>query len=269
MGKVFIIDVAKCTGCHNCQLACKDEHCGNDWTPYAKPQPETGQFWCKVEEHVRGTVPKVRIHYTAKLCNHCENAPCISASKNGAVYRRDDGLVIIDPVKSAGQRQLVSACPYGAVYFNEALGLPQKCTGCAHLLDHGAKLPRCVDACPTDAMVFGEADELRDLAEGAECLLPETGARPRVHYRNIPGMFIGGTVYDPDKEEIIEGAFCRLQSGGRTRTTVTDEFGDFWFTDLPVGVFDLAVDAKGYRTRVFTALKTDKSLNLGDIAMRA
>ncbi|MDR1573731.1 MAG: carboxypeptidase regulatory-like domain-containing protein [Clostridiales Family XIII bacterium] len=162
---------------------------------------------------------------------------------------------------------MVSACPYGAVYFNEALGLPQKCTGCAHLLDHGAKLPRCVDACPTDAMVFGEADELRDLAEGAECLLPETGARPRVHYRNIPGMFIGGTVYDPDKEEIIEGAFCRLQSGGRTRTAVTDEFGDFWFTDLPVGVFDLAVDAKGYRTRVFTALKTDKSLNLGDIAL--
>jgi Fe-S-cluster-containing dehydrogenase component len=42
--KVFDINVAWCNGCHNCQIACKDEHCGNDWTPYTKPQPETGQF---------------------------------------------------------------------------------------------------------------------------------------------------------------------------------------------------------------------------------
>ncbi len=48
MGKVLIIDVTRCNGCYNCQIACKDEHVGNDWTPYAKPQPDTGQFWMKV-----------------------------------------------------------------------------------------------------------------------------------------------------------------------------------------------------------------------------
>jgi Fe-S-cluster-containing dehydrogenase component len=269
MAKVFVIDAARCTGCYNCQLACKDEHCGNDWTPYAKPQPETGQFWCRVEEHVRGSIPKVKIHYISKLCNHCANAPCIAAAKNGAVYRRDDGLVIIDPEKAAGQREIAAACPYGAVYLNEALDLPQKCTGCAHLLDHGAKLPRCVDACPTDAMRFGEAAELAELIAGAVVMQPETGAKPQVYYRNIPGMFIGGTVYDPVAEEIIEGASCRLQSGGKTWRTVTDEFGDFWFTDLPVGVFELAVDAEGRKTRVFAALKTESSINLGDIALEA
>ena len=58
MSKVFCIDVAKCNGCYNCQLACKDEHVGNDWTPYAKPQPEIGQFWCKVQENVGGTIPR-------------------------------------------------------------------------------------------------------------------------------------------------------------------------------------------------------------------
>ena len=47
MGKAFVIDVAKCSGCYNCQLACKDEHAENDWMPYAKPQPLTGQFWCR------------------------------------------------------------------------------------------------------------------------------------------------------------------------------------------------------------------------------
>jgi Fe-S-cluster-containing dehydrogenase component len=248
-------------------LACKDEHCGNDWSPYAKAQPETGQFWCRVEEHVQGSIPKVKIHYLSKICNHCDKAPCMVASENGAVYRRDDGLVIFDPEKSAGQKQLVSACPYGAVYWNEELSLPQKCTGCAHLLDHGAKLPRCVEVCPTDAMVFGEEDELADLIAGAEVIKPETGAGPRVYYRNIPGLFIGGTVYDPDKEEIIEGARCRLKSGENVRRTATDEFGDFWFNDLPAGVFDLSVEADGYHTRVFASLKADKSLNLGDIAL--
>jgi len=36
MGKVLVIDISKYNGCYNCQIACKDEHCGNDWAPYAK-----------------------------------------------------------------------------------------------------------------------------------------------------------------------------------------------------------------------------------------
>ncbi len=36
--KALVIDITRCNGCHNCQIACKDEHVGNDWTPYAKPQ---------------------------------------------------------------------------------------------------------------------------------------------------------------------------------------------------------------------------------------
>ena len=63
MALAFVIDAAKCNGCYNCQLACKDEHVGNDWQPYAAPQPEVGQFWLRIEEQVMGTIPKVRIHY--------------------------------------------------------------------------------------------------------------------------------------------------------------------------------------------------------------
>ncbi len=37
--KVFVYDLDKCNGCHNCQIACKDEHVENEWLPYAKPQP--------------------------------------------------------------------------------------------------------------------------------------------------------------------------------------------------------------------------------------
>jgi Fe-S-cluster-containing dehydrogenase component len=37
--KALVIDINRCNGCYNCQIAGKDEHVGNDWTPTAKPQP--------------------------------------------------------------------------------------------------------------------------------------------------------------------------------------------------------------------------------------
>jgi Fe-S-cluster-containing dehydrogenase component len=66
--------------------------------------------------------------------------------------KRADGIVLIDPEKSVGQRSLVAACPYGAIWWNAEKNLPQKCTLCAHLLDTGWKAPRCVQACPTGAL---------------------------------------------------------------------------------------------------------------------
>jgi len=58
--KVFIVDVSRCIGCYACQISCKDEHCANDWMPYAKPQPDIGQFWGKVNEYVRGNCRRSR-----------------------------------------------------------------------------------------------------------------------------------------------------------------------------------------------------------------
>ena len=53
------------------------------------------------------------------MCNHCDNAPCSGPGRRGAVYRRPDGIVIIDPVKAKGQKQIVDSCPYGAIFWNE------------------------------------------------------------------------------------------------------------------------------------------------------
>jgi Fe-S-cluster-containing dehydrogenase component len=267
MSKVFVIDVAKCSGCHNCQLSCKDEHCENDWRPYAAPQPPTGQFWMKVHDYPRGTIPKVTVHYIPHLCNHCRTAPCMAAAENGAVYRRDDGLVIIDPEKAVGQKQLVDACPYGAIFWNEDLSLPQKCTGCAHLLDNGYEKPRCVEACPTDAFQFGEEADFADQLQDAVVLQPTFGTAPRVYYRNIPGQFVGGLLYDPVEEEVLIGATCRLEGAGLTLEAKTDDFGDFWFKNLPVGRFTLTVSADGFRPQTFRDLDTTDCVNLGDIPM--
>ena len=267
MSKVFCVDVSKCNGCYNCQLACKDEHVDNDWSPYAKPQPEIGQFWIKVQENVGGTIPKVKIHYIPHLCNHCSNAACMAACKSGAYYRRDDGFVILDPEKCKGCGECAQACPYDAIFKNDELNICQKCTGCAHLLDNVYSQPRCVEACPTDAIVFGEESQLQDFVVGSTVRMPETGLRPRVFYRNIHGKFIAGTVYDPVEKEVIIGARCRATNGGKTLEVLSDEYGDFWFKDLAVGKYDVVIEAEGYDYKSFDAVDATLDVNLGDIPL--
>jgi tetrathionate reductase subunit B len=267
MSKVFVFDASICNGCYNCQIACKDEHCSNDWTPYAKPQPDTGQFWLKLHEHVRGTVPKVKMHYVPSLCNHCDDAACVEACPvEGAIYKREDGLVIIDPEKCTGCTNCVTACRSHAIFMNEALNIAQKCTGCAHLLDAGWKEPRCVDACPTGALRFLDEADASDLVAGAELLHPEE-EKPRVFYLNLPKKFIGGLVRDPVKKEVVRGASCILTAAGETRTTTTDGFGDFWFDGLEAGTYSLEIAAAGFQTKIFAALSTEKDVNLGDIPL--
>jgi len=268
--KTFIVDIALCNGCYACQIACKDEHVGNDWSPIAKPQPDTGQFWMRLTEHIKGTVPKVKMHYVPRLCQHCEAAPCMPACPiEGAIYRREDGLVIIDPEKCTGCKACADVCPYDAIFINEHLNVAQKCTGCAHLLDNGWTEPRCVDVCPTAAIKFGEESDFADEIARAEVLQPEAGTKPRVHYLNMPKKFVGGTLYDPIEDEVVIGATCTLQSvgGGESFTTQTDDFGDFWFHGLADDTFKLTVAVAGFQPLTVDAISTEKDVNLGDLAL--
>ena len=270
--KVFVIDINKCNGCHACQVVCKDEHVGNDWTPIAKSQPDTGHFWLKLTQKVRGTVPKVKVSYRPHLCMHCDEAPCMDACPvEEAIYERDDGLVIIDPVKCTGCRNCADACPYKVIFFNEELNIAQKCTGCAHLLDDGWKEPRCVDACPTTAIRLLDETEAKEIIAESEVWKPElkNKLKPRVYYMNLPGKFIAGTVYDPVEKEVIIDAACTLTEtgSGETFNIKTDDYGDFWFEGLKEGEFNLQIKA-GSKVESFANLDTtEKDINLGDIPL--
>ncbi len=266
MTKAFLIDAAKCSGCHGCQVSCKDEFCGQPWLPYSEAQPLTGSFWCRVDEKERGQVPVVTVSYTPVICGHCDDCVLMRIG-GGAVYRREDGLVIIDPEKAKGRRNLVDACPLGAVYWNDELELPQKCTGCAHLLDDGWEVPRCVDSCAHKAIRFAEESEL-DL-DGTEFLPPIAKLGPRVYYRNLPKRFVAGAVYDADVNDVIEGADVTLfdAAGDIVAHTQTDYMGDWKFDQIEPGSYRVGIEADGYAPMELEADVSEIDLFTGDRAM--
>ena len=269
----MLIDVSKCTGCYNCFLACKDEYCGNDYPGYSASQPSTGHYWMRLVEKERGTYPKVKLDYVPTPCMQCREASCIKSSKNGSVYRRSDGIVIIDPEKAKGQKEMVSSCPYRVIYWNAEKDIPQKCTLCAHLLDEGWKEPRCVELCPTGVFAFGDLDDPNSapaklLATGnAETLHPEYKIGEKVTYIGLPKKFVAGTVLYGDKDECAEGVTVTLSGNGGTKTAKTNFFGDFEFEGLPDDVdYKVNVKADGYKEKDIEA-RTRVDVYLGEIVL--
>ena len=238
----LIVDVAKCNNCNNCFLANKDEHVDNDFPGYAAPQPRHGHRWIDIVCRERGRAPMVDAAYVPTMCNHCDDAPCVKASQDGAVYKRRDGIVIIDPQKAAGKKEIVDSCPYGAIWWNEERKVAQTWIFDAHLLDQGWKEPRCAQVCPTGAISSLKAEDsaMQEVAasEALEVLHPEFGTRPRVYYKNLyryTQCFIGGSVAVERNGVVdcLEGAAVTLaREGVALAKQRTDNYGDFKFDRL-------------------------------------
>ncbi len=272
----WVIDVAKCENCKNCYLSCKDEYVDNNWPGYSAPQPAHQQKWIKIHTNERGQFPLIDVGYLPQPCQHCDDAPCIKAAKDGAIYKRPDGIVIIDPVKAKDQQQVVKACPYGAISWNEELNLPQKCTFCAHLLDSGWTKTRCMQSCPTGALTVRHVED-SEMAEAIkserlETYKPELKTNPTVYYKNLyryTRCFVAGSVATliDAKEECAPGAVITLiePSSGKSAECTTDAYGDFKFDDIEEnsGKYTLQITYKDKVKIVEVELK--KSLNAGVI----
>lgn len=268
--KTILVDPSKCLQCCDCQIACKDEHCGNDWSPIAAEQ-SGGQFWIKVRDHEVGSGARVKVERVPQLCQHCANPTCMAVCPNDAIYKREDGIVIIDPTKCKGCGKCKEACPYDAIYTNADNGISQKCTMCAHLLDVGWDRPRCVKACPGDALSFVDTADLTDenMYAPLERLHPEYGTEPQVAYVNLPKPFIGGEVYTSTGDEPIEDAAITAthQVKGLVYKAYTDAFGDFDVTGLHPGFYTIVVEKEGYQRKAVKNIDARVVADLGQIKL--
>ncbi|MEM2273019.1 MAG: 4Fe-4S dicluster domain-containing protein [Candidatus Bathyarchaeia archaeon] len=274
----MVIDISKCIACYACFNACKDEFWGNDYPPYSASIKKRGQTFIRLVKRERGKFPYVKVAYMPILCMQCDKPKCMEVTKNNSVYKREDGIVIIDPVKAIGQKEIVDACPYNSISWNEEKNLPQKCTFCVHRIEVG-RIPKCVEVCPSGAMSFGDLDDEKSavskkVKEGvAEQFHPEYNTKPKVFYINLHKMtkyFIAGSVVFGDTDECAEGvevSIINLKTN-ESKTAFTDFFGNFEFDGLePNTEYLVKLTYPGYQAREIWIKLEEKDVYLGNILL--
>ena len=197
------IDISKCIGCGRCVEACKNENdvpnepfffrtwveryriLENGETIIDSPNGAMNSF---TEEPLEQNI--IRSFFVPKICNQCDNPPCVQVCPVGATFQTPDGVVLVDSEYCIGCRYCIQACPYGARFLHPETKTASKCTFCYHRIVEG-KVPACVEACPTQARIFGEFKKkasplVRFLRlNKINVLKPYLNTEPKVFYANL------------------------------------------------------------------------------------
>lgn len=147
-------DVKKCIGCHSCEVACKQE-----FNLPVGPMPMR-----VIKIGPRKTNSGLRTDYVPVFCRHCEDAPCIRACPEKVLYKRPDGIVLVNKDKCTGCQICIDACPIGALQINREAGNVELCDLCSARIDKGEK-PVCVQVCPARCLYFGETNEINKMMQ--------------------------------------------------------------------------------------------------------
>jgi carbon-monoxide dehydrogenase iron sulfur subunit len=151
LSKVIVVDVGKCYACLGCvvECACKQAGAGEEVSL------ATG-----VLEHAACAVMAVGSEPVPLVCNHCEDAPCLTVCPTTAIHRTSEaGPVLMDEDRCIGCKACVMACPFGMVKLRHNGNTAIKCDLCADRLARGES-PSCVEACVTGALELRELDDV-------------------------------------------------------------------------------------------------------------
>ncbi|MDP9501101.1 tetrathionate reductase subunit TtrB [Bisgaard Taxon 45] len=183
----MLVDLRRCIGCQSCTISCGIENA----TPLGEFRTTVRQYEVSDEKQVINNV------LLPRLCNHCDNPPCVPVCPVQATYQRQDGIVVIDNERCIGCAYCVQACPYDARFINEETKTADKCTFCTHRLEVGL-LPACVESCVGGARIIGD---LRDpnstisqmvaaFKTQLKVLKPDSGTIPHVFYLGLDEAFV-------------------------------------------------------------------------------
>jgi len=198
------VDVDKCIGCGSCAAACKTENGVPEEPFFFKTWVERYRIFEDGSSEVdspEGAVngfrritedgrSPIRNFFVPKLCNHCDNPPCVQVCPVGATYKTPDGVVLMDREYCIGCRYCIQACPYGARYLDPVNKTADKCTFCYHRVVKGLE-PACVENCPTEARIFGEVKKKASplmrfrRMNKISVLKPALNTEPKVYYANL------------------------------------------------------------------------------------
>ncbi len=181
----MVVDLNKCIGCQACTASCKAE--------FNVPM---GVFRTWVREFEDGNYPNVKVEFLPSLCNHCDDPPCVPVCPVQAIFKREDGAVLIDSETCIGCGYCVQACPYEAVFINPQTQVAEKCTFCTNRVEKGLQ-PACVETCVGGARVFGDlADPQSKISQlvstkPVQVLKPELGTEPMTYYIGMDKDIVG------------------------------------------------------------------------------
>ncbi len=183
----MLIDLRRCIGCQACTVSCHIENAA----PLGNFRTIVSQF--EVEDANSGDCATFML---PRLCNHCENPPCVPVCPVQATFQRQDGIVVVDSDRCVGCAYCVNACPYDARFINETTQTADKCTFCAHRLEANL-LPACVESCVGGARIIGDmrdpnSEISRMIAEYRDQLMvlqPEKNTFPQVFYLGMDEQF--------------------------------------------------------------------------------
>ena len=211
---VFLVDTYKCVGCGFCVKACKienevpyDANVTRTWveryvitkdgkTHIDTPKGALNGFTSRKIDIGEGHTEDIKDEdieqsfFVPKLCNQCENPPCVQVCPVGATYQTADGVVLVDRKWCIGCGYCIMGCPYGVRFFHPVYHVAEKCNFCYHRITKGMKTA-CVDACPFSARRIGNLRDLNDpvtkviMTERVAILKEEYGTKPQVYYLGL------------------------------------------------------------------------------------